>query len=257
MTEPTEAIPLDPPLPPAEYRSIVGLPDPAAFDNPAAVPAWTEESLQSGTTLDFGCGAGRLARHLIRRDPRPKHYLGIDRHKGMIDWCLDNLAPLAQEFEFRHHDVLHPVLNPAGTPGHLELPVDDDEVSLFIAISVFTHLLEEDASFYLKELGRILGPQGLAVTTWFLFDKGDFPMMQEFQNALMINPHDLTNAVIFDREWLLKETAAADLVITHVTPPTVRGYHWGIHFQRQGPGRSLAAFPEDLAPRGVARPPLR
>ena len=41
---------------------------------------------------------------------------------------------------------------------------------------------------------------GIAVTTFFLFDKAGFPMMQEFQNAPYINLDDPTNAVIFDRE---------------------------------------------------------
>ena len=45
-------------------------------------------------------------------------------------------------------------------------------------------------------------PDGVAVTTWFLFDKANFPMMQEFQNALYISDFDPTNAVIFDRTWL-------------------------------------------------------
>jgi hypothetical protein len=101
-----------------------------------------------------------------------------------------------------------------------------------------------------------MSPTGIATTTWFLFDKADFPMMQEFQNALMINPLDLTNAVIFDRNWLVRTAAEAGLTITSVRPPKIRGFHWSVYFERSGPGRTPVEFPPDLAPRGIARPPL-
>jgi SAM-dependent methyltransferase len=245
------------PIPPIEFRRLVGLPDERFFDG--SIQGTPFDHLPSycfDSVLDFGCGIGRLAASLIRRPQPPRRYLGIDRHKGMIDWCRANLSPLAPEFYFEHHNVFHEVLNAEGTPGHLPLPAGDGSVTLFIAWSVFTHLLEEDAKYYLHELNRVMGPRGIATTTWFLFDKGDFPMMQEFQNALMINPRDPTNAVIFDRNWLVRTAAEAGLTITSVTPPEIRGFHWIIYFERTGPGRVPAEFPPDLAPRDIARPPL-
>jgi hypothetical protein len=96
----------------------------------------------------------------------------------------------------------------------------------------------------------------VAVTTWFVFDKADFPMMQEFQNALMINATDPTNAVIFDRAWLLNQFAAHGLVATRIAAPSIRGFQWQIHLERNTQGRTSVNFPEDTAPRGIARPPI-
>ena len=79
----------------------------------------------------------------------------------------------------------------------------------------------------------MLRPDGVAVTTWFLFDKSDFPMMQAFQNALYISDFDPTNAVIFDRRWLARTLEAAGLTVDCRTPPAVRGYQWTIHLRRQ------------------------
>lgn len=248
---------VDLPVPPVEFCRLVGRPDAQHYGPWVHEPAFNyvpEDAYRR--VLDFGCGCGRSARWLIQRRPGVERYLGIDRHAGMVEWCRSHLTTAAPEFDFQHHDVLHPALNPQGTPGHLPLPVPDSTVTLFLGISIFTHLLEADALFYLRELGRVLNPQGVAVTTWFLFDKGDYPMMQEFQNALMINPLDLTNAVIFDRAWLMREADAAGLVITRVLPPSLRGFHWTLHFERQADGRLAAPFPEDVAPAGVARPPL-
>jgi SAM-dependent methyltransferase len=235
----------------------VGPTEPRYFDlsgDGRVFPELAEQAYSS--VFDFGCGCGRLARQLIQQRPRPERYLGVDRHRGMVAWCQDNLAPHAPGFQFRHHNVFHERLNEGGTPGHLPFPAADGDITLFIAWSVFTHLLEPDAGFYIQELARVLSPTGVAVTTWFLFDKGDFPMMQEFQNALLINPVDPTNAVIFDRGWLSAQAARNNLTMTRITPPAIRGFQWTIHFERQAEGRPPAPFPDDTAPRGIARPPL-
>ena len=96
----------------------------------------------------------------------------------------------------------------------------------------------------------------MAITTWFLFDKAGFPMMQEFQNALFINAVDPTNAVIFDRTWLQTRLREAGLLMTHIVPPAVRGYQWTIHLQRHAADRIEADFPEDRAPFGIMRAPV-
>src|SRR5439155_7699 len=80
---------------------LVGTADPSLFDNPTGrlvvggVPPEAYDSV-----LDFGCGCGRIARQLIQQDPRPRAYLGIDVHRGMIQWCRENLAPRAPGFRF-------------------------------------------------------------------------------------------------------------------------------------------------------------
>jgi SAM-dependent methyltransferase len=245
------------PLPPIEFRRIVGPTEPTLFDNPSRAPIFPDLDEQAYSyVFDFGCGCGRIARQLIQQRPRPRRYVGVDRHKEMVAWCRSHLAPHAPGFTFSHHDVRHEEHNPAGVPGHLPFPAGNEEVTLFIAWSVFTHLLEVDAEFYLQELGRVLSPGGTAVTTWFFFDKGDFPMMQEFQNALHINPIDATNAVIFDRAWFLTQINRVGLIPTSITPPAIKGFQWMVRLERQAEGKTAQEFPEDLAPRGLARPPI-
>ena len=84
-----------------------------------------------------------------------------------------------------------------------------------------------------RVIARTLRSDGLAVTTWFLFDKSDFPMMQDFQNALYISDFDPTNAVIFDRRWLEDTVTAAGLEIESRTEPVVRGHQWAIQLRRR------------------------
>lgn len=143
----------------------------------------------------------------------------------MVEWCQANLSAHDANFSFQHHNVFNAGLNPDGIGSVARLPADDSSVGLFIAWSVFTHVTQESASFYLKELARVLRPDGVAKTTWFLFDKQDFPMMQDFQNALYINDTDPTNAVIFDKVWLLDELSANGLYLRDARKPGAKGFN--------------------------------
>ena len=138
-------------------------------------------------------------------------------------------------------------------PHTARFPAEDNSVSLLVAISVFTHLTQSQAEVYLEEVRRVLRPDGVMLASFFLFEKANFPMMQDFQNALYINDSDPTNAVVFDREWLLALLDARELRIYVVRPPSIRGYHWELEIV---PGRGSVAIPEDHAPVGRKPPPV-
>jgi SAM-dependent methyltransferase len=244
------------PLPPLALRQLVGATEESLYDNPEGRPLFGLAPETYDSVLDFGCGCGRIARQLIQQTPRPRRYLGLDLHRGQVEWCRANLAPHAPGFEFRHQNVFCKGLNPRGTEDVLPFPVPDQSVSLMLAWSVFTHVNEAAAAFYLRETARALRPGGLLFSTWFLFDKADFPMMQTFQNALFINEVDPTNAVIFDKEWLRSTAAAAGLTLERIVAPGIRGYQWQIWMTPRQEGSVDAEFPPDEAPRSSLPPPL-
>jgi SAM-dependent methyltransferase len=244
------------PLPPIELRRLVGPEDVSQFDNPTGKIVLPDiDAMYFKQVFDFGCGCGRLARQLIQQKPRPEKYVGIDLHKGMVNWCRKHLAPYDRNFSFIHHDVYNAGFNPKGKERHLQFPVEDGQFTLAIAWSVFTHILEESAEFYLKEISRILRPNSLFFSTWFLFDKRYFPMMQEFQNALYINPVDPTNAVIFDRLWLLETIHNTGFRVVAVHPPEVRGFQWTLILSND-PMAAEVELGEDHAPFGIVRAPV-
>ena len=202
------------PMPPSEMRALVGSTDETLFDNPTGAPVFYGlDPNDFPTVLDFGCGCGRIARQLIQQNPRPDRYLGLDLHAGMIRWCNENLAPRAPGFQFLHHDVMYTNFNPGkNKPLYLALPTEE-QFSLVIAISVFTHLTQVQTEAYLAECARVLAPGGSLLSSFFLFDKRDFPMMQPDQNTLFINEHDVRNAVIYDWGWVRAAVAAQGLVL--------------------------------------------
>jgi SAM-dependent methyltransferase len=239
-------------------RRLVGYTELAAFEAPPAVkifsmiPAAAYEAV-----LDFGCGCGRLARALIagERLPRPQRYLGIDLHLGMIRWCQAHLSPLAPEFAFEHHDVFNRGLNPTSERSTEGFPAADGAFTLVLAWSVFTHLIEPQIPHYLRETARVLRPGGTVLSTWFLFEKAGFPMMQEFQNALYINEVDPSNAVIVDQGWLRETARAAGLKIVAVRPPYVRGFQWVVLLAGVTDPRPEVDWLVDTGVAGINRPP--
>jgi SAM-dependent methyltransferase len=146
------------PIPPLEMRELVGPTDPAMFDNPAGTPVFGNdiEPELYDSVLDFGCGCGRLARQMMQQNPRPRNYLGLDLHKGMVRWDRENLQPRVEGFEFHHHDVYNRSFNPHATAPTAPLPVEDRSISLLLAWSVFTHLTQNQREYYLHEVARVL-----------------------------------------------------------------------------------------------------
>lgn len=244
------------PMPPFAMRELVGPTAERDFDNPTGaipIPGITEE--ESKSIFDFGCGCGRLARQLLQMASPPDRYVGIDVHRGMISWCRKHLEPLNPGFRFHHHNVYNRLFNPKAKARVAPFPVDQERFRSVVAWSVFTHLLQDEVEFYLREIARSLARSGILVSTWFLFDRSDFPMLQDFQAALYINPDDPTNAVIFDRQWLQQLTKDVGLTITVVKPPAIRGYQWEIHMRPSESGMQEVAFPPDRAPIGSLPPP--
>ena len=175
----------------------------------------------------------------------------------MVQWCQENLAPHTEGFEFIHHDVYSPCLNPDPLrPWVAPLPVDDGICTLIEATSVFTHLVEGQTEHYLDEVVRVLAPNGRLISTWFLFEKDGFPYMQDSQNALYINDRDPTNAVAYDRTWLQAALASRGLMIAQAQPPAVRGFHWHLDIVQATAGAAPFELPEDTAPPGRRPPPL-
>jgi SAM-dependent methyltransferase len=227
------------PMPPPEMRPLIGGPSTAAhFDNPSGTPIYADFGLPLETyetVFDFGSGCGRHARRLLQQNPRPRHYVGIDVHSGMIEWCKVNLTPVDRNFQFFHHDVYTPGYAPGnGLQLAQPFPVNDAEFSLVIAHSVFTHLTRSQAEYYLSEVARILAPQGMALTTWFFFDRASFPFLPEVY-CLYTSESDFSQAVLFDREWFITTVRNLGLGVRRTVPPPIAGHQWNVILARRTP----------------------
>jgi SAM-dependent methyltransferase len=153
-----------PPIAATSLRANVG--SPSLLGNLFVADAWClvlSRFLRENTTvLDIGCGCGKMARSLVYH-PHIKRYIGFDVIHDNIAWCRHSIAPLTSgRFEFHCLDVFSDAYNPTGRIRGTDVvfPVGDTAIDLAFAGSVFTHLVEEDARHYLREVRRVLAPDG-------------------------------------------------------------------------------------------------
>ena len=95
-----------------------------------------------GTILDFGCGPGRLTRHLLN-EPGLR-VLGVDVDTACVDWCRAHLSAA---------QLLQGPLRPP-------LGLETASVDCVLAIEVMQHLGEADGLQWLAEWVRVCKPGG-------------------------------------------------------------------------------------------------
>lgn len=113
--------------------------------------------------LDFGSGPGSLVPRLGDVLGPEGRYRGLDVHAPSIEWCRRAFAE-DPRFSFER-------LAPGATA---VWPAAPGAWDLVIAKSVFTHLLEAEATRALAEIRCTLAPGGRAMITAFLFDGSRF-----------------------------------------------------------------------------------
>jgi ubiquinone/menaquinone biosynthesis C-methylase UbiE len=99
--------------------------------------------------LDWGCGPGRVIRHLPKIIGNDCEYYGTDYNKKTIDWCQRHLKEVI--FNLNTLDA--------------KLPYSDNYFDVIYGISIFTHLSEQLHYDWFNELIRILKPNGILYLT--------------------------------------------------------------------------------------------
>lgn len=99
--------------------------------------------------LEWGCGPGRVIRHLQTSLGAAAEIYGSDYNQATITWCRENFPSITF------------VLNGLGPP----LPFEPDFFRFIYSISVFTHLSESISQQWVAELRRIVRPGGILVVT--------------------------------------------------------------------------------------------
>ncbi len=99
--------------------------------------------------LDWGCGPGRVIRHLPNLLHHSCHFFGTDYNKRYVAWCKNNLKGISFQ-----NNQLAPPMNYA-----------NNMFDIIYGISIFTHLSEEMHFLWFDELMRILKPGGILIIT--------------------------------------------------------------------------------------------
>lgn len=127
---------------------------------------------QSSKVLEIGCGCGRNAFALAPTLGR-KGYAGIDIDKPSIVAAQKNAALKKLEYEFEYLNIHNAEYNPDGEYAAHEYKFNfaDESFDLIFLVSVFTHMLPKDIENYIKEISRMLKPNGKLIFTTFIMDE--------------------------------------------------------------------------------------
>jgi SAM-dependent methyltransferase len=98
--------------------------------------------------LDWGCGCGRYAHNILKKWPHVL-YTGCDIDEEAITWCQDNI----KGGHFKTIGLYPPT------------SFTDEQFSSVIGSSVMTHLSKKNQELWLKEMARILKPNGIFVAS--------------------------------------------------------------------------------------------
>ena len=99
--------------------------------------------------LDWGCGPGRVIRHLHKFTGDGCVFYGTDYNSKSIVWCSQNLPGI--QFNKNRMDA--------------SLPYPDNFFNVIYGISIFTHLSRQMHFDWYHELSRVLKPGGIMLIT--------------------------------------------------------------------------------------------
>ena len=106
-------------------------------------------TLENIDVLDWGCGPGRVIRHMPDvLGPGCRCY-GTDYNEAYVQWCAENLPGIS----FHRNGLMPP------------LPFGDVSMDLVYSISIFTHLSLPAHERWIAEFQRVLRPGGVLITT--------------------------------------------------------------------------------------------
>jgi ubiquinone/menaquinone biosynthesis C-methylase UbiE len=191
----------------------------------------------SDQVLDLGSGNGQKARVLASYLNSTGSYDGLEIVKDGVDWCQSAYSHLPN-FRFVHASDLyssHYTPNGTVTADKYVLPYPDSKFDLVFCASLFTHLMPNETSNYLKQIGRVLKPGGRLVMTAFLLttetnaivEGGDLSFPYNFshkQNGYRIaDANDPSFAVAVPEHTIRTYLAESDLRLIELTYGTWAG----------------------------------
>jgi len=174
----------------AEWAHVIGIFQTIIYQN--------LKKKRSNHILDIGCGTGLLG---ISSEPFTCDggtYTGIDVMKYDINYCSSHYT--GSNYDFIHFDVVNPSY---ASDQNVELapwPVEDESKDLITALSVWTHLSEQHARYYFKEIHRVLKKEGRAILTFFYLDDTYIDSLSIRKNQIGRFHSTNQNQWIFDKK---------------------------------------------------------
>ena len=107
------------------------------------------KEIKNVSILDWGCGTGRIVRHLPEILDSSNSFYGTDYNEKYVKWCSKNLEGI----QFKLNGLAPP------------LDFSENYFDVIYGISIFTHLSEKLHFKWMSELTRVLKNEGILFLT--------------------------------------------------------------------------------------------
>jgi cyclopropane fatty-acyl-phospholipid synthase-like methyltransferase len=133
--------------------------------------------------LDIGCGCGRISIYFLDYLNSNGSYAGIDPALPLINWCKENIEPRYSNCRIEHVDILCPGINDEGKirPEDFQFPFENHSFDKIVLNSLFTHMKDDGVRQYLREINRVLSPNGMVFVTFFMLNENSIKSMKKGQ----------------------------------------------------------------------------
>jgi SAM-dependent methyltransferase len=198
--------------------------------------------------LDIGSGIGNLA--LALKDDLAGGYDGLEIHPEAVAWCQRTISPRYPSFRFHRANVASSAYNPDGAEpaSAYRFPFADRTFDFILLASVFTHMLPDEVVQYLREIRRVLKPEGTCVSSFFLLNDQTRKSVQEgrsFMRFDVVHPSGVYR--LHDASVPAAAVAYEESFVERVH----RESHLRIREIRRGQWWSGAAHDQDVLTTGV------
>jgi SAM-dependent methyltransferase len=209
----------------------------------------TSRGLRPGhRVLDIGSGIGNLA--LALKDHLTGGYDGLEIHPEAVAWCQRTISPRYPSFRFHRANVASGAYNPDGAEpaSAYRFPFPDRTFDFILLASVFTHMLPDEVVQYLREISRVLKPDGTCVSSFFLLNDQTRRSVQEGRSFMRF---DVVHPSGVYRLHDASVPAAAVAYEESFVETIHRESHLRIREIRRGQWWSGAAHDQDVLTTGV------
>jgi SAM-dependent methyltransferase len=139
--------------------------------------------------LDFGCGCGRVLRHMSALWPQAQ-LCGADVDEGLLSWNRENLSRLANWTKIEHRP-----------PTEFASAIFD----IIYAVSVFTHMDEKNQLGWIEEFQRILKPNGLLLISVIPLKEGEINRSWDYSDPRGMG-YRFRRREVVKRSWLKRQS---------------------------------------------------
>jgi ubiquinone/menaquinone biosynthesis C-methylase UbiE len=165
--------------------------------------------------LDIGSGMGRLAVALTDILDKNGAYEGFDVVENGVRWCQRNISSRHPNFQFHYIPLANDLYRADGADAAtFKFPWNAGSFNVICANSLFTHLQPAETLQYLREIKRVMHPEGHCLSTFFLINQDS--RVRLAKNTTFNFPHDFGHYHLMDEQvkaanvaylenWLLQE----------------------------------------------------